>query len=413
MNFVGSTCAFVAGLMLWPSPVMAQNISLSEAVAAAWQLSTEAAEVSGQRQRADADQQVADAPWAAVPSVELSRLDDRLLSDTGRSETELALAVPIWLPGQRAAFGRAAAAGLGQAEAAQHAGLHRMTARVRDAAWAVLASETELAAARSEAASLTRLADDVERRVRAGDLARADALAARAEQLAATSEVAGAERRLRQQRLAWTTLTGQPLLPDLRGAPDQPHSGPQSGPQSAAAALDQHPLLLAANSRLALAQRRLEAVQASPATAPEVLARVRRDQAGAGLGSQHALGLAIRIPLGTADRNAPQRAAALSELASAEQAQRQRRATLAQALTEARDLEQVTRQQLAREQARARLLTERAALIDKAFSAGEISLPETLRALAAAQQARARVLRQEDALGQARGRVDQALGVAP
>ena len=65
------------------------------------------------------------------------------------------------------------------------------------------------------------------------------------------------------------------------------------------------------------------------------------------------------------------------------------------------------------ETARARLLRERAALIDTSFRAGETPLPDLLRALAAAAQADSAVARQTAALGLARARLHQALGLLP
>src|SRR5256885_10806417 len=62
---------------------------------------------------------------------------------------------------------------------------------------------------------------------------------------------------------------------------------------------------------------------------------------------------------------------------------------------------------------RSALLSERAQLMERAFAAGEGALPETLRALSAAQDAAAAAKRQEAAVGLARAKVLQALGVTP
>ena len=52
-------------------------------------------------------------------------------------------------------------------------------------------------------------------------------------------------------------------------------------------------------------------------------------------------------------------------------------------------------------------------LIDKSFRAGETPLPDLLRALAAAAQADSAVARQTAALGLARARLQQTLGLLP
>jgi outer membrane protein TolC len=79
----------------------------------------------------------------------------------------------------------------------------------------------------------------------------------------------------------------------------------------------------------------------------------------------------------------------------------------------ARDAQRSAAAQFEAETARARLLRERATLIDKSFQAGETPLPELLRALAAAAQADSAVARQTAALGLAQARLQQALGVLP
>jgi cobalt-zinc-cadmium efflux system outer membrane protein len=62
---------------------------------------------------------------------------------------------------------------------------------------------------------------------------------------------------------------------------------------------------------------------------------------------------------------------------------------------------------------RAGLLRERAALLQRSFSAGETPLPDLLRARALAARADAAVARQQIALGRAHARLQQALGELP
>ena len=74
---------------------------------------------------------------------------------------------------------------------------------------------------------------------------------------------------------------------------------------------------------------------------------------------------------------------------------------------------QSAEQQLEAERQRSALLRERASLIDRSFKAGETPLPELLRALAAATQADTSFARQQVALGLARARLQQSLGILP
>ncbi|PTT78849.1 transporter, partial [Pelomonas sp. HMWF004] len=138
-----------------------------------------------------------------------------------------------------------------------------------------------------------------------------------------------------------------------------------------------------------------------------------RQEATAGEPRIHGLGLALRLPLGTAGRNEPLMAAALSAV---ELAEAQLRELLQQLDTEqalARHAEANTRQQALDETARARLLRERAELIAKSFQAGETALPDMLRSVTAATQAEAAAARAHAARAQATSRLQQALGTLP
>jgi cobalt-zinc-cadmium efflux system outer membrane protein len=95
--------------------------------------------------------------------------------------------VPLWLPGQRAARAGTADAAAAQAQAAEQVARLRLAGELREAAWQLAAPAGRGGPGRHAGQALKQLADDVERRVRAGDLARADSLAAQAEQLAATA----------------------------------------------------------------------------------------------------------------------------------------------------------------------------------------------------------------------------------
>ncbi len=403
MNTTSIARGLAVGAALCLGQAQAQTVSWSEAVDAAWQRTTAAAEAEGAARRAVADRKVADAWWAAPPAVELRHRDDRLQSDRGVRETEFGIVVPVWMPGQRGTQREAALAGLEAAESASRASRWRLAATVREAAWAVAIERAEVASAQAQSAALSSLAADVDRRVSAGELARADALAARAEALAADSVRAGAQQRLRRAELSWEALTGLSAVPDM-------------GVEVTAPVPAVHPALQATAQSVEAARRRVDAVKASRRSSPpELIARVRQDVSGRGEARDHSLGLAIRIPLATEDRNAPRLANSLSELALAEAAEQELRVRIATDLAAAEGAVRAIEDQLLAEQERGALLRERAGLVQRSFRAGESSLPETLRALASAQQAEAEAeaQRQQVALGLARARMQHARGVSP
>ena len=382
-----------------PCAVLAQPTAFSAAVEAAWSRSVQMQSTQGQLELAAANQSAARALWAAPPAVELSHRTDRLQDSLGRTESEVGLAWPLLLPGQRSARQSAAAADRAVAEATLATAKLRLAGEVREAAWTVVARQAESSVAARHARSLEALANDVERRVTAGDLARADALAARAELLAASAAAGEASLRLGTARAQWMQLTGMEQVAD-----------PAEDARPTAAL---HPEVALAALTAQGARSRLDVVRASRMEPPELTVRYRRDTAGGGLPAENSVGIAIRIPLGTEDRNLPREKAALAELetAKAEELRQQRRLE-SEAATAALGV-RIAEEQVRAEAERADLLRERATLIERSFRAGESALPELLRASAAAAQAEAALAAQRAALGLARGRLNQVNGLMP
>jgi outer membrane protein TolC len=378
------------------------SVTLRAALDAAWQRAVAARESEGQRRRAEADRAAAGNFWAAPPSLELSHRNDRLQSNAGRRETEIGVAVPLWLPGQRAARAGTADAAAAQALAAGQVARLRLAGELRETVWQIAAAQAELAQADTQTKGLKQLADDVERRVRAGDLARSDALAAQAEQLAAAALQSEGRQRSQSARARWTLLTGLAAAPDLTATNDVT-------PGSAIP----HPELQLASQSTELARQRVELMRRSLRDAPELTVGVRQDVPGRAEASQGSLVVGLRLPFGTDDRNRPLEAAALSELDVAQIHEQRLRERVDSDIAAARDALRAAEAQLDAETARARLLRERAALIDKSFRAGETPLPDLLRALAAAAQADSAAARQTAALGLARARLQQSLGLLP
>lgn len=382
----------------------ASPVSLSAALEAAWARAVSARETDGERLRAEADRAVADSLWAAPPSLAINHRDDRLQGNAGRRETEVGLALPLWLPGQRAARGATAEAALAQARAAVEVARLRLAGELREAAWAVVALQAEASQARLLAQALQAQSDDVARRVRAGDLAPADAMAAQAEQLGAVARQSELQQRLLAAHARWTLLTGLPAAPALSLQVPEPTAHAQAAA---------HPELQWAQRSTALARQRLELLQRSRRDAPELSFSLRQDTPGRAAAAQGSLAVGLRLPLGTADRNRPLEAAALSALSVAQAQEERLRERLDSDVLSAQAALQAAQAQLQSEASRAQLLRERARLIDQSFRAGETALPELLRAQAAAAQADSALTRQTAALGLARARLQQAFGQMP
>lgn len=390
-----ASCA-IAGILAHGA-VRAQSSALATAVEAAWNRSVPMKTAEGQLGLALAQQSAAQSLWAAPPSVELSHRNGT--SDSSTRESEVGFLWPLLLPGQRSARQSAADAERAVAEAALAAAKLRLAGEVREAAWTVIARDAESAVAARHAQGLEALAADVDRRVKAGDFARADALAARAELLAAQAAAGEARMRLATARAQWKQLTGMDSVADPA---ESVRPAPASHPEATLAAL-------AAQG----ARSRYEVVRASRMEPPELAVRYRRETLGGGLPADNSIGVAIRIPLGTSDRNLPREKAALAEVETTKaEEQRQQRKLESEASIAALGV-RIAEEQTRAEAARADLLRERAALIEESFRAGESALPDLLRATAAAAQAEAALAGQQAALGLARARLNQINGQLP
>ena len=200
------------------------------------------------------------------------------------------------------------------------------------------------------------------------------------------------------------------LLTGLKAAPDLTAIDAVDPASNSALS---HPELLHASQSSDLARKRVALLNYSRRDPPELTMGVRQDIPGRSEASQGSLLVGLRLPFGTVERNRALEAFALTELGVAETYEQRLLERLESDIAAARDAQRLAEGQLESETTRARLLRERANLIDKSFRAGETPLPDLLRALSAAAQATSAAARQTAALGLARARFQQTLGILP
>lgn len=376
----------------------AAPVTWPQALDAAWQRATERAAASGALARAEAEREAAARPWSGAPAIELDHRSGRVPGNGSARETEVGISWPLWMPGQRQARQDAADADGLAARLSADAARLRLLGELHERALEVAAQEAESRQAELEVRLMKALAEDVERRVRAGDLARADAMAARADLLQAQAGQGAALQRLQEARDRWQLLTGFAAVPAAPPPPPERLAG-------------EHPEIAAAAARVERARRRLGVAERSRRDPPEVGVRVRRDTDSSG--SANSIGVSLRVPFAADSRGLVQVAEARAELDAALLDEQRARDRVTLEVQAARLQVESAGQQLEAERSRAGLLRERAGLIDQSFRAGETALPELLRALAAAAQADASVVRQQAALQQAQARLSQSLGILP
>ena len=392
--------AVSAALLCSASPTQAQT--LRDAVDLAWERQPaaqaqvyRAAEVAARLKAANA--------WVpAPPSVGLSERSDRFNRNVGAHEIEAALSVPLWLPGQRQRESALAAAEQGLQRETLDSAKWKLAGEVRDAYWQARLAEVERAAAIRRLDDALALAADVERRFKAGDLARTDFNLAKGAEHSARGTANEAEARSARALLAFTTLTGLVALP----------AGDES-PAASAPPLTLHPALRQLDHAALAADARLRLATDNRRDNPELTVAYRRERASNAEAYGGSLTLGIRIPLATDARNAPKAAAAHAELIEARTARARLEDQLqAELLASQRELLQA-RDALGLAEARQRLAAENETLLGKAFSLGEIDLATRLRTAAERYAADADTTRSRIEIGRALSRRHQALGVLP
>lgn len=384
-------------LLLAPLPAAAQRASLATHLDQALALDAAFRGLEAQRDAVAARSALARSLIPGSPSV---GGDFRGSTRGPRQGTESTLdfAAPVWLPGQRGAFGETVRTGVAEFEARLLLRRLEVAGLLREAWWNTASAARDVRVARDRLSTSRDIARDVQRRVDLGDIPFTDALLVQNETLGAELGLAQAEAALAAARAIYRTLTG--------GAdPDLP-------PELPAARSRTHPALLAAEAGVAAAEAQARLVAATPRDNPEV-GVYGRNEDGRLTDQGVSLGVRVRVPLATEARNLPRIATAQADLtrAVAERALRQR---LVNAEIEASQVSLRAAEEAARiARRRLALANQQLGLARRAFNAGETGLFDLYRIRQLQVEAAGAQAQAEVTAGRARSRLNQALGVVP
>ncbi len=392
-----------------PAPAGSTPVTLPQAFAAAWSRQPEAQSLDLRRDAAEARRQVAGSWTAQPPSMDLSGKTDQLSKNQGSREYAAGVALPLWLPGERSRQGALAEAESKAVDSRVTAAQLRTAAAVRDAWWNWQRARGEQSLARERMVSAQKLAEDVRRRTKAGDLARSDQH--QADGAAASAEVTLAES---ASLLATSTQQLRALigkLPDEKAA-----DGPETPPAVPAdfTALDAtHPAVVELFDRAEVARRSADLASVQTRNNPELLLATTRERGAFGDDYQQTVTLGVRIPFGSDSRNRAKLGLARAEALETEGQLRLERERLAADLEAARVRVESSRAQLAAAEKRAQLARESRGFFEKSFRLGESDLPTRLRIELEAVEAERQSTRARIDLAAAISALRQALGLLP
>lgn len=338
-----------------------------------------------------------------APAVLARHQNDVIGSGRNQMEWEAGLEIPLWLPGQRAAR-EAVAQEVRSGLEADRKGLKLLLAgQVRDAVWDVAMNANSVALTEARLKTAQALQADVEKRWKAGELAKTDTLLAQNETLQAQTLALRAAAELKHAEHRYWMLTGLKHIPQ--------HTEEPLAPQAEIG--DAHPLLadMAARVELARGERRL--VQVERRENPQLALNARHERGAFDNAFNSSIGVSVRIPLDAEVRAAPMVASAEMALGEAMSRHDQQLRDLQTAQHEAEHNLEVTREELGIIESQHRLAQENLRLAKKAFALGESDLVGLLRVQAQALEAEKTLTNRRTQLQWEIARYNQAVGVLP
>lgn len=383
------------------APAPAPEPTLRAMVETAWQRSPQVRALLARQDETAAGTELAKSWSAGPPQLGLSERSDRWTDQRQRRESEISLSAPIWLPGQKAR--RTDLAQAAAADSAAQLALAKLdvAGQVRTRYWAAASAREVAAEMKEHWEHLQELAADVERRTKAGDMARSDALLAQNEAALAQANFLAARRSAAEALSRFTLLTGQRTLPALAFEPAPPTTAAMPVRLQAAQAAERR-------ARAAIA-----AASAQPSAAPTIAVAMRRERDGVAAPNDRSIGISLQIPLVGKQRYRLEETAAATQLAGVSADLAQAEAQLAVEIELARSKLADAEQAFSLAKQRAASMQEHTRLFEKAFKAGERSLAELLRSRILTHDAQVAVRLQQIALGDAHAGLNQVLGMLP
>jgi outer membrane protein, heavy metal efflux system len=391
----------------WPGhaqPTAAEH-PIKRGLEAAWSKQPEQQGASLRRDAADAALNASRRWTPDAPALEVTAKTDRFTRNDGSREYDATVAIPLWLPGERSRVQSAAKADASAVNARLEAARWKLAEQVRAAFWEHARAALEAHLAKERLRNAQQLAADVAKRMKAGDLARADGHQAEGAVASAEATAVEAQAAAMKASRRWQTLTG---LGPLQGGELEAEAMP--GQLEPAAS---HPELNELTTRAEVARRQRELAGVQTRSNPELTVGAARERGTFGERYGQSVIVGVRIPLGRSSGSDARAATAGAEQLEAETALTLARQRLEGDIAAARD--DVRAQQAASEAAdrRARLARESRGFFEKSFRLGETDLPTRLRVDLEAFEAERQAARARIELSAAISALRQALGLLP
>jgi len=379
------------------------QLTLTEVVRLSILRSPKQAEIQAGKGLVNAKNIQANSFLPSAPAVSAGLQNDAVGSNRNLSQWEVGLDLPIWLPGQKTARTTLAQGAQTELDKTSANLSLDIAGQVRDAVWSLgmAINEAELQDARHKAAQ--DLLADVEKRWKAGELAKTDVMLAQNGTLLAKAALIKANAEVKHAEHRYWILTGLKELPNTFEEPLN----------SKEMIDDSHPWLAESAAKIEIANHHRSLSAIEQRENPQVMLNVRHERGAFDSLYNDSVGVAIRVPLDAKVRSAPMMANAEMAIAQAISEHEQRQRLLESAFHEAQHNLEVIREEIEILQAQHKLSQESLQLAKKSFALGESDLIDLLRIQATAYESERALKSRQTQMQWHIARYNQAIGVLP
>lgn len=338
--------------------------------------------------------------FAEPLGLSVNHYNDVIGSSDGLQEWETSVEMPIWLPGEKRQQQNLSRHLAAEVPYYQQRLRLEASAQVREHVWQVMLAAAKVRHVEVLQENAENLLNNVENRVKGGDLAQSEALLAQTHQLEMRSSLEAAKMQLQQSLNQYQYLTGQQVLPD---------EIEERLPLSLTIELD-HPLLAELTQQIARQRSVIANARYDNARHPSLSLGVKRERDEHADPYNNSIGVGISFALNDEQYQQPAIAEASRQLAELQIAQQQQKrrleANLLAAMDHYKSLEQ--RQALLKEQFE--VSQQYVAMQQRSFDMGGIDLTSLLRSQEVTDKHRHQLLQLEIEIQQQIARINQIAG---
>lgn len=338
--------------------------------------------------------------FAEPLSLSVNHFNDVIGSGEGLQEWESSVEMPIWLPGEKRQQQNLSRHLAAEVPYYQQRIRLNASAQVRQHVWQVMLSAAKVRHAEVLQQNADNLLENVENRVKGGDLSSSESLLAKSHQLEIQSQLASAKMDLQQSLNQYKYLTGQQVLPDV--IEEKLPALPQ---------IDKaHPLLAELEQQIARQRSEMANARYENVQHPSLSVGVKRERDEHAAPYNNSIGLGVSIALNDEQYQQPAIAQASRQLADLQIAQQQQLRQLEAELLAAMDTLKTLQQRQTLLKQQYDVSQQYVDMQQRSFDMGGVDLTTFLRSREIADKHRHQLLQLEIEIQQQIAQINQIAG---